>query len=559
MQQHLVSPEEDFYMEDKSPSPQPVATEDSPGNSYFLFLESQVLKNQGRLDESIDLMKMAIDREPDSLYLKTELAVLYLYKKDNENALKVVEEILAKNPDSVDALVMAATIKKTQNKDTDVKSLYERVLVNDPNRKSVYQILGKMYFSEGNMDRAFQIYKQMIERFPNDYVGYYYIGEIYGVQGKYDKAEAAFLKTLTLAPSLVESRLELVKLYRLTRQKEKEIAMYEEIFKQYPENITVAIELGLLYQSKDPAAAESIFKSLGEKSLNDANIIGTVIQYLVLQKRIDDAIIVLEGMSQGAPESSEIAYAAGIVYHEKGNTELALQNFGSVSPNSRFYQNAVVHIAVILYTEKEFDKGIEVLEAAMLDLADTDKVAVIPYLSSFYKERERLDEAIALIQEGLEIAPESTDLLLELGVIYDKQGKTDEAIEQMKAVIALDAEQPDALNYLGYTYADKGVFLDEAEAMIRKALAKKPDNGYILDSLGWVYYKKGLLEQALAELLKAVALIPDDPVILEHLGDIYLKMNQSDKALEYYQRALSVKPNDNDGLKKKIQSLKIHK
>ncbi len=565
MQRHLNWPAEESHvkdqqpMEDQQPGSQPVVAENSKSNSYFLFLESQALKNQGRLDESIDLMKMAVDSEPDSLYLKTELAILYLYKKDNENALKVVDEILAKNPNSVDALIMAATIKKTQNKDADVKNLYERVLTNDPTRKSVYPILGKMYFAEGNMDKAFHIYKQMIERFPDDYVGYYYIGEIYAVQGKYDKAEAAFLKTLTFVPSLVESRLELVKLYKLTRQKNKEIAMYEEILKQYPDNITVAIELGLLYHSTNPAAAEYIFKSLGERSRKDANVIGTVIQYLVLQKRIDDAIVALEGMSRGAPESSEIAYAAGIVYHEKGNTEMALRNFGAVSPNSRFYQNAVVHIAVILYTSKEFDKGIEFLESAMLDLADTDKVAVIPYLTSFYKERGRLDDAVSLIQEGLEIDPANTDLMLELGIIYDKQGKTDKAIEQMKAVIAIDAEQPDALNYLGYTYADKGILLDEAEAMIRKALGKKPDNGYILDSLGWVYYKKGLFDQALAELLKSVKLIPDDPVILEHLGDIYLKMNQPGKALEYYQRSLSVRKTDNSGLKKKIQSLKQHK
>jgi len=559
MQRQLELPEEGFYMESQSPSPNPVEDDNSQSNSYFLFLESQVLKNQGRLDESIDLMKMAIDREPDSLYLKTELAVLYLYKKDNEKALKVVEEILARNPDSVDALIMAATIKKTQNKDADVKALYERVLVNDPNRKSAYQILGKMYFSEGNMDKAFQIYTKMIERFPDDYVGYYYIGEIYAAQAKYDKAEASFLKTLELAPSLVEGRLELVKIYRLTRQKDKEIAMYEEIFKQYPENITVAIELGLLYGPTNPAASDEIFTSLGEKSIDDPNVIGTVIQYLVLQKRIDHAITVLEGMSRGAPESSEIAYAAGIVYHEKGDTEQALQNFGAVSPSSRFYQNAVVHIAVILYNNKEFDQGIEVLEAAMLDLVDTDKVAVIPYLTSFYKERGRLDDAATLIREGLEIAPGNTDLLLELGIIYDKQGKTDAAIEQMKAVIAIDAEQPDALNYLGYTYADKGIFLDEAEAMVRKALLKKPDNGYILDSLGWVYYKKGLLDQALAELLKAVKLIPDDPVILEHLGDVYKNMNKSKEALEYYQKALSVKGDNRDGLEKKMQSLKQRK
>ena len=199
----------------------------------------------------------------------------------------------------------------------------EKVLLIDPERKSVYQILGKMYFSEGDMDNAFRVYKKMLDHFPDNYVGYYYIGEIYGVKADYDKAEEAFLKTLELAPSLDEARLELVKIYRLTKQDEKIITMFKQILDRNPDNIISAIELGLLYDKKDAVKAESLLSDLGERSLNDPNVIGTVLQYLILQKRADDAIVVLEGMSKGAPESSEISYAAAIVYYEKGNLDLA--------------------------------------------------------------------------------------------------------------------------------------------------------------------------------------------------------------------------------------------
>lgn len=548
-------PESDIYVDKQQASPQQPVKEDARADGYFLFLSSQMLKNQGRLDEAIDTMKMAIDREPDSVYLQMELAVLYLQKKDNPNALQVVEAILKKYPDNVDALVMAATIKKTLDKNADVKSLYERVLLHDPNRKSVYQVLGKLYFTEGDYDKAADVYTKMIRRFPDDYVGYYYMGEIYGVQGKYDKAEEAFLKTLSLSPSLVESRLELVKLYRLTRQQAKEIAMYEEIYRQFPDNITVAMELALLYHQANPAAADELLRSLGERSRGDANVIGAVIQHLVLEKRIDDAIVVLSGMSRGAPESSEIAYAAGIVYHEKGNARLALENLSAVSPGSRFYQNAVVHMAVIYYAIGAFDRGIAMLENAMLELPDSDKVGVIPYLTSFYKEKDRLEDAVDLLESGLEIDPANTDLLLELGVILDRQGKTDAAIEKMKTILSLKPDHADALNYIGYTYADRGVLLDEAEAMIRKALAQKPDNGFILDSLGWVLYKKGRYAEALVEMEKAVALVPDDQVILEHCGDVHAKLNHREKALEYYQRALAAAEKDREKILEKIRVL----
>jgi len=544
-----------YYIGDQLISRQQVGEGDKQGNSYYLFMESELFKKQGRLDDAIYFIKMAIEKDPESLFLKKELAILYLHKKENENALSVVKQILEKAPESVDALVMSATIQKTLNKDADVKPIYEKVLLNDPDRSSIYQVLGKMYFSEGDMDNAFRVYEKMLAYFPENYVGYYYIGEIFGVRAEYDKAEEAFLKTLELEPSLDEARLELVKIYRLTKQDEKVITMYEQILGRNPENIISAIELGLLYYKKDAVKAMVLFKDLGERSIDDTNIIGTVLQYLILQKRADDAITALEGMSKGAPESSEISYAAAIVYYEKNNMDLALKNFKAVKSDTRFYQNSLIHMAIIYYNNEDFDTGIDLLNGAMSKVPDSSKLELIPYLSSFYKEKKMTDEAIDLIRKGLVIDPENTALLFELGVIYDRQKKIDLAVEQMKTILSLDAEHADALNYLGYTYADKGIRLDEAEAMIKKALEYKPDNGYIIDSLGWVYFRQGLFEEALIQLKRAVALIPDDPIVLEHLGDIYIEMNDPAKALEYYDQALQKKDTDKEGLQEKIDRL----
>jgi tetratricopeptide (TPR) repeat protein len=284
-------------------------------------------------------------------------------------------------------------------------------------------------------------------------------------------------------------------------------------------------------------------------------VVGAVLQYLVLQKRMDDAATVIEGMAKGAPESPEIFYAAAIVYFEKGQMDRALENFKSVSTDSRFYKNALMHMSIIYYKQKDFDSGIAVLEQAMPGLPTPDKLELIPYLSSFYKEKGMADAALALLQEGIGMDPENTDLMFELGVIHDRQGNADLALEQMQTVVKLDPEHADALNYIGYSYADKGIRLDEAEAMIKKALALKPDNGYIIDSLGWVYFRQGRLDEALAELQRAVALIPEDPVVLEHLGDIYAKRNDPAGARKYYEQALSAPDADQEKLRKKIDAL----
>ena len=126
----------------------------------------------------------------------------------------------------------------------------------------------------------------------------------------------------------------------------------------------------------------------------------------------------------------------------------------------------------------------------------------------------------------------------------------------MRKVIALDPKNANALNYLGYTYADLGQNLDEAEQLIIEALKYKANDGFITDSLGWVYYKKGEYAKALEYLKKAHELVPDDPTIMEHVGDAYLKLNDKANALKYYQKALSKKDQEKEDLQKKIRQLK---
>ncbi|MBW2652719.1 MAG: tetratricopeptide repeat protein, partial [Deltaproteobacteria bacterium] len=116
-------------------------------------------------------------------------------------------------------------------------------------------------------------------------------------------------------------------------------------------------------------------------------------------------------------------------------------------------------------------------------------------------------------------------------------------------------DNADALNYIGYTYADKGINLDKAEKLIKRALELKPQDGYIIDSMGWLYFKKGNYKKAIKHLEKAAKYASEDSIIREHLGDAYLKNNLNDKALEMYERALELEP-EKDELKEKIKDLR---
>jgi Flp pilus assembly protein TadD len=110
------------------------------------------------------------------------------------------------------------------------------------------------------------------------------------------------------------------------------------------------------------------------------------------------------------------------------------------------------------------------------------------------------------------------------------------------------------LNYLGYLYVEENRNLETAETMIRKALELDSDNGAYIDSLGWLYFKRGKIKEALKELEKASALLAD-PVIYEHLGDAYFKTKELEKARANWQESLKLDPHQ-DKVKKKIEGLK---
>jgi Flp pilus assembly protein TadD len=108
----------------------------------------------------------------------------------------------------------------------------------------------------------------------------------------------------------------------------------------------------------------------------------------------------------------------------------------------------------------------------------------------------------------------------------------------MKKAIELNPQNAPALNYLGYTWAEMGVQLDEAESLILRALKLEPNDGFYIDSLGWVYYQKGDYARAVEQLERAVEITVDDPTIIEHLGDAYEKVGKPDRALARYREAL---------------------
>ena len=156
-----------------------------------------------------------------------------------------------------------------------------------------------------------------------------------------------------------------------------------------------------------------------------------------------------------------------------------------------------------------------------------------------YDRAGRTSEAVQLLSSSSRAHPESDVLLFALGNALDRQGHKAQALATMRKVIALSPQHTGALNFVGYALAEDGVSLEEAEALLSRALELRPDDGAIADSYGLCLLKRGQGQRALEELVRADRLSPGDPVVLSHLGDALLAAGRGAEAAAKFREALA--------------------
>ena len=140
-------------------------------------------------------------------------------------------------------------------------------------------------------------------------------------------------------------------------------------------------------------------------------------------------------------------------------------------------------------------------------------------------------------------------LFFSRGVAYERTGQWARAEADLTRALQLSPDQPSVLNYLGYAWADMGRHLEQARDMIQRAAAKRPNDGAITDSLGWVMFRQGKIAEAVKLLERAVGLEPVDATITDHLGDAYWAIGRKIEAHYQWRRALTLKPTPEDAVK----------
>ena len=248
------------------------------------------------------------------------------------------------------------------------------------------------------------------------------------------------------------------------------------------------------------------------------------------------------------PNADVIDLVYGQLLDDAGQHDEANAIYDHLSPRSVMKPMAVVRVAQNLDAMGDRDEALRRL--ASIVASNPNDVEALSVLGDLQRTAEKFDDAAATYSKALTVAggeaPGDWRFYYVRGISYERGKHWDMAEADFKKALVLNPDQPQVLNYLGYSWVDQGINLMPALDMIQKAVDASPNDGYIVDSLGWAYFRLGRFDEAVTMLEKAVQMRSTDPEINDHLGDAYWRAGRELEARFQWNIASAVDEPDGD-------------
>lgn len=507
-----------------------------------------MLGYQAELSQDIDLAIQeylaALRTDPSAQSVKARLAGLYFSLGDLPNAQRYANEAAEGVGQDAQLLTQIATILTSVGQGDRAVALLDRAIEQDPTSSDAYFAKGLLLLNLKRLPDAEQAIRAGLARAPESPVGQYHLGRVLLEAGKLEEAVASFERAIAINQAFEPAYLALASLYEARQERDKAVGILQKYLRNVnPRNRDIRHHLVRLYvAAKDYRGAT---KELDELLVQDPADLDAHLRLALIQgeqkdyaKAIDRLTVILKAR----PAELKVRDYLGYLYEEAKEPQKAIEAYTLNVQLEPSYFEGHLHLGVLFYRLKRFPEAVTHLEEATKLNPKQPEAHIV--LGLAHLQMEQFDKAAETFEEGIRQNPKSADLHFNLGTAYDKLNRFDEVVRMMELTLKLDPHHADALNYLGYSYAERGIKIEQALSLTKQAVALKPDNGYYVDSLGWAFFKSGLLTEALTEIKRAVALVGDDPVIFEHLGDIYAKQQKLSDAREAWLHSLELDPSN---------------
>lgn len=490
----------------------------SESSAYYHYILANIAELNGDSKTAIEEYKKSILYDCKSIYLKKQLANLYILIGDIDTAAKVISEIAALQPDDKATVELMAEISVFRKRPQDAISSYEKILSTDPVNKNALYNLGVLYAEIKEYEKAILYFEKYLQIEPDSPVVYSSIGILYQKLNRLGEAELYLKKAQQMDGDFIIPLVTLAEIYENKKEYKKVLEIYEKLLEVFPEDAELFIKAAGFY--------------LLEKDYLQAK------KYLIKAKK-------------SFPKNHWIDYYLGLIAVDEGEYDHAINYFNESIRLNKAAPEPHMQKGYAFTIREDNKNAVKSLLRAIKLGADIPDIYF--FLAVNYEILDKYSAAEKYLKKAVNLDPNNIRYYFELGVVCDKLNKTVEAENAFFKVIEIDSATAQAYNYIGYTLADKNIKLSQAEDLIKTALDIDPGNPAYIDSLGWVFYRSGRYGESL-ELLKKASKDLDDPVIFDHLGDCYLALGDEQLAVDNWETSYLIEKNKN--IKKKIKKYK---
>lgn len=495
------------------------------------YLVGQLSYNSEDFDSALSNFaqssELTEDTEP---VLHIKLAELYVRFSQLDKALNETEIARKADPDDSYTQLLHAGILVALNRPDEAKPIYEALIQKDPEKFDPYILLSSLYNEQKQFDQSIQVLSKLTTRAPNEPIGYYYSGRTYELMGKLDKAETSYHMVRKLDPSGEKGLIDLIRVLVRQKKVEKAQQLCLDISKQDPNNATARKLLAQLMVGQNKLDEALTHFQAAEELEEDPTDTRFKIALIQIEKQnFREALRELSLVLAKNPKHDEARYYLASLYAGSGRRKEAVEELFKIERDSEMFVKSRTFAAFVLRQNKDLE-GAEKAVREAYELAE-DKNSTLLYLTVILRDLEKYSEAEKLLADALKSDPSNDRLLFNRAIVLHELGREDESLTAMEELIRLHPEHSDGLNFVAYCLAEKNENLERAETLAKKALTIRQNDAYYLDTLGWVYFKRGQLDKAETSLERAVTLSQDDAVIIEHYVEILVSHGNITKAI----------------------------
>jgi tetratricopeptide (TPR) repeat protein len=402
------------------------------------------------------------------------------------------------------------------------------------------------HLGQGDMSRALQSFDQVIETEGMGVYGLTHKAYALASVGDFEGAEAIFAGEVPGGMRYGrQSAIAHVQILSQLGRNDDAVAVIDAVFGNQSDPGIAALRAQLT------AGNAVAYDAVRTPAQGMADLFHTIAGILLDDAPDQYTLIYARAATYLSPENTPAVLMTAAILEKLEQFDLANTTYSTVARDDPSFHAAEMGRAEVLRAAGRSDAAIEVLEA--LTRSHPDLPEVFATKGDTLRQAERFEEAVVAYSQALDLYDETHGarwfVLYARAIANHKLDQWPSAEADFRAALALRPDQPQILNYLGYSLVERGEKMDEALEMIETAAAASPDNGAIVDSLGWVYFQLGRYKEAVVHLERAASLAPVDPVINDHLGDAFWAVGREIEARFQWQRALSFDPEQDEVLR----------